>query len=470
MGALRPRGARRGRTGKTPFAWKKMQKAAQRIVEKLRLNRHEAFFAGGWVRDFLLGRKPKDIDIVTSAAPEEVQRLFPGSAAVGAAFGVILVRFYGRTFEVTTFRSEGAYLDGRHPSSVSLAGPREDALRRDFTINGLFYDPITKRVIDYVQGRVDVKKRIVRTIGPPEARFAEDKLRMMRAVRIACNLDFSVWPDTQAAIQRHAGQILEVSWERIRDELLGILTSQGCGRGLELLRETGLLRHILPEVEAMHGVPQPHQFHPEGDVFTHTRRALELLRRRSPPLVLGTLLHDVGKPPTYSVGDRIRFDGHVETGARLSDQICRRLRLSNEVTSRVVDLVENHLRFMHVAEMRRSTLRRFLAKPHFADHLELHRVDCLSSHRNLESYWFCKRELERMRAEPPLPPRLINGQDLIDLGYQPGPLFAAILHAVEDQQLDGILKTRDDALEFVRSHYPSGLAGPGEERKGHEPV
>ena len=441
-----------------------MQKAAQRIVEKLRLNRHEAFFAGGWVRDFLLGRKPKDIDIVTSAAPEEVRRLFPGSTAVGAAFGVILVRSYGRTFEVTTFRSEGDYLDGRHPSSVTFVGPREDALRRDFTINGLFYDPITKRVIDYVHGRADLKKRIVRTIGPPEARFAEDKLRMMRAVRMACTLDFSVWPETLTAIQGHAGQVLEVSWERIRDELLSILISPGRGRGLELLRETGLLRHILPEIDAMNGVPQPHEFHPEGDVFTHTRTALDLLRMRSPTLVLGTLLHDVGKPPTFSVGDRIRFDGHVEAGARLSEQICRRLRLSNEVTAQVVDLVENHLRFMHVEEMRRSTLRRFLSKPNFAEHLELHRVDCLSSHRNLESYWFCKRELEQMRAEPPLTPRLITGQDLIDLGYQPGPLFAAILHAVEDQQLDGILKTREDALAFVRTHYPVGAVRPGDEQ------
>jgi poly(A) polymerase len=447
-----------------------MQKAAQRIVEKLRMNRHEAFFAGGWVRDFLLGRKPKDVDIVTSASPEVVQGLFPGSAAVGAAFGVVLVRSYGRTFEVATFRSEGAYLDGRHPSSVSFAGPREDALRRDFTINGLFYDPITKRVIDYVHGCADLKKRIVRTIGAPEARFAEDKLRMLRAVRMACTLDFSVWPETLTAIRRHAGEVLEVSWERIRDELLGILVSPGPGRGLELLRQTGLLRQILPEVDAMYGVPQPLEFHPEGDVFTHTRRALELLRRRSPTLALGTLLHDVGKPPTYTIGDRIRFDGHVETGVRLSEQICKRLRLSNEDTFQVVDLVENHLRFMHVAEMRRSTLRRFLAKPNFADHLELHRVDCLSSHRNLDGYWFCKRELERMRAELPLPPKLINGQDLIDLGYRPGPLFAEILRAVEDHQLDGALKTREDALAFVRTHYPAGAAPSGKERDGRESV
>src|SRR5437867_7675201 len=321
-----------------------MQNAARRILEKLRLHGHEAFFAGGWVRDFLMRRKPKDIDIATSALPEDVLRIFPNAVAIGASFGVVQVRLYGRAYEVATFRTEGPYLDGRHPSAVKFSGPKQDALRRDFTINGLFYDPLAKRVIDYVHGNTDIQRKTIRTIGNPKERFAEDKLRMLRAVRFACSLSFVIDPGTWEAIKGLAADIRQVSWERIRDEVLKIITGPNAGRGLDLLQESGLLSQILPEIEAMRGVAQPPEYHPEGDVYVHTRMMLEMLQKPSPVLALAALLHDVGKPPTFSVKARIRFDGHVEVGARMAEEICRRLRLSNEETEQVVDLVLNHLR------------------------------------------------------------------------------------------------------------------------------
>lgn len=431
-----------------------MRRAAQRIVEKLRLHGHEAFFAGGWVRDFLLRRKPEDIDIATSALPNEVLHLFPRATQIGAQFGVVQVRLYAHTYDVATFRSEGPYLDGRHPSSVSFAGPKQDALRRDFTVNGLFYDPIAGRIIDYVHGASDIRRRILRTIGKAQERFREDKLRMLRAVRFCCRLDFKIAPDTFEAIRQMAPSILEVSWERIRDELLKILTGPQPCRGLDLLHDTGLLAHILPEVAAMRGIPQPTEFHPEGDVFVHTRKALELLQKPSPVLALATLLHDVGKPPTYQVKERIRFDGHVEVGARLAEQVCRRLRMSNEDTDLVIELVQDHLRFMNIHDMRLSTLKRFLRRPNFAAHLELHRVDCLSCHGKLDSYWYAKEQHELLKQEPPPAPRLISGDDLIGLGYLPGPLFRRILEALEDLQLERPQLTREEALDYVRRTFP----------------
>ncbi|MBM3791753.1 MAG: CCA tRNA nucleotidyltransferase [Acidobacteria bacterium] len=437
-----------------------MYKAARRIVERLRRHHHEAFFAGGWVRDFLLRRAAKDIDVVTSARPSEVQALFPGSIPVGASFGVVLVRMYGLEFEVATFRTEGPYLDGRHPSSVTFAGPEQDARRRDFTINGLYYDPVAERVIDFVQGRSDLRDRIVRTIGPPLHRFGEDKLRMFRAVRFACALDFALAEDTSRAIRQMAPEILQVSAERIRDELCSILTGPRRGRGLDLMQELGLLRQVLPEVEAMRGVPQPEEYHPEGDVYVHTRRALELLRNPTPVLAMAALLHDAGKPPTYSVEDRIRFHGHAEAGVGIASLVCRRLRFSNAETEQVVDLVRNHLRFMHAAQMKRSTLQRFIRKPNFADHLELHRVDCLSSHGRLDAYWLCRREWERARTEPAATPRLITGKDLVDLGLTPGPVFREILRAVEDMQLEGEIQTREGALDFVRRTFAARSEDP----------
>jgi putative nucleotidyltransferase with HDIG domain len=431
-----------------------MRRAAQRIVEKLRLRGHEAFFAGGWVRDFLMRRKATDIDIATSAQPQEVLAIFPNSVPVGLQFGVVRVPMYGRAYEVATFRKEGPYLDGRHPSEVTFAGPKQDALRRDFTVNGLFYDPVADRIIDYVHGRRDLRRRVLRTIGKPSERFEEDKLRMLRAVRFACSLGFEIHPETWEAIRVSAGTILQVSWERIRDELLKILTGPDPARGLDLLHDSGLLVHILPEVEAMRGVEQPPEFHPEGDVFVHTRMALSLLRKPSPVLALGTLLHDVGKPPTFTVKERIRFDGHVQLGMRMAEEIGRRLRMSNDEVAAVVDLVEHHLRFMHVHEMRESTLKRFLRKPNFADHLELHRVDCLSSHGSLDSYRFCKQKLSELKQEVLSPPRLLTGDDLIELGYTPGPLFKQILEALEDRQLEHAVCNRESAIEWVLANFP----------------
>ena len=431
-----------------------MERAARRIVDKLRHHGHEAFFAGGSVRDLLLRRKPQDIDIATSAVPEQVRQLFPHSSMIGARYGVVQVRLYGHSYEVTTFRTEGPYLDGRRPSSITFSSPEQDARRRDFTINGLFYDPVAERIIDYVRGRADIHSRIIRTIGRPEDRFAEDKLRMLRAVRFACSLDFAIEPATWEAIREHSGEIKLVSWERIRDEILKLLTGPDPSRGLDLLRDSGLLRWILPEVDAMRGVPQPPNYHPEGDVYTHTKLALGLLRRPSPELALAALLHDVGKPPTYSLEDRIRFDGHVEVGARIAAEICRRLRLSNQQTEHVVDLVLHHLRFMHVKEMRQSTLKRFLSKENFRDHLELHRVDCLSSHRDLEGYRYCLEKLRELEREPPPREPLVRGDDLIDLGYGPGPLFKQILSAVEDMRLEGLVRTREEALEQIRKLFP----------------
>ena len=433
---------------------KEMRKAAQRIVEKLRLHGREAFFAGGWVRDFLLHRKPQDIDIATSALPEEVLHIFPHATPIGAKFGVVQVRIYGHAYDVATFRSEGPYLDGRHPSSVSFSGPKQDALRRDFTVNGLFYDPIAHRVIDYVHGGADLRRKVLRTIGKPQERFSEDKLRMLRAVRFSCNLNFRIAPETFEAILQLAPSILEVSWERIRDELLKILTGPMAGRGLDLLNDTGLLLHILPEVAATRGVEQPTQFHPEGDVYVHTRNALGLLQKPSPVLALAVLLHDVGKPATFAIKERIRFDGHVELGAQMAADVCKRLRMSNDVTEQVVDLVHGHLRFMNLRQMRPGTLRRFLLQPNFEDHLELHRIDCLSSHGDLEFYELAKEKYAALQQGPPPPPRLISGDDLIGMGYARGPIFRQILEAVEDLQLENPQLNREQALDYARRQFP----------------
>ncbi len=413
-----------------------------------------------------MGRKPKDIDIATSARPEEVLHIFPHATAIGAQFGVVQVRMYGHPYDVATFRSEGPYLDGRHPSRVSFSGPEQDARRRDFTVNGLFYDPVSERIIDHVFGIPDIRQGILRTIGEPRARFLEDKLRLLRAVRFSCTLNLEIAPDTLEAVRMLAPSILEVSWERIRDELIKILTGPRPGSGLDMLHVTGLLAHILPEVEAMRGIAQPTEFHPEGDVFIHTRNALDLLKRPAPVLALGTLLHDVGKPPTFSVKERIRFDGHVEVGARIAEQICRRLRMSNDDAAAVVELVRDHLRFMNIKDMRPSTLKRFLRRPNFEDHLELHRVDCLSSHGNLDCYHFARQKFEEFRSEPSLPARLVSGDDLIALGYLPGPIFSRILRAVEDLQLENPVMNREDALAYVRRTFP--LKRRSEPRGNHK--
>lgn len=423
---------------------------ATEVVRRLRGAGFAAYFVGGCVRDHLLGRPPHDVDIVTSASPEEVLRLFPESVPVGAKFGVVRVRIDSREFEVATFREEGPYADGRHPSFVRFADVQADVQRRDFTINGLLYDPIEGRVLDLVGGLEDLQARLIRTIGDPRQRFSEDKLRMLRAVRLAVELDFQIAPEVAEAIRAMADQITVVSAERIREELVRILTGPAPGKGLRLLHEVGLLGAILPEVEAMVGVPQPDVFHPEGDVFTHTALALDHLRSPSAVLAMGVLLHDVGKPPTYTVEDRVRFPRHDEVGAEIALKVCRRLRFSNEETERIVALVREHMRFKDLPRMRPAKARRFLARPDFPDHLELHRVDCLASHGDLSTYEWAKEAHARLSEEEPMPRRLITGDDLIELGLKPGPAFREILSAVEDEQLEGRISTREEALAFLK--------------------
>jgi len=431
-----------------------MRKAARRIVEKLRLHGHEAFFAGGWVRDFLLRRKPKDVDIATDALPDEVCRLFPHSRSVGAQFGVIQVHMYGHTYEVATFRSDRDYLDGRHPSSVAFSGPEQDAQRRDFTINGLFYDPVADRLIDYVHGRNDIQNRIIRTIGDPQARFAEDKLRMLRAIRFACSLDFRIAPKTWNAIQSFAADVLQVSWERIRDELVQIFTGPNPGPGLDLLHESGLLLHVLPEVEAMRGI-MPSVEKPAGmDIFAHARAGLTMLRKPSVPLAFATLLHDIGRPPARFESASDSPENHAQPGVKISREICRRLKMSNEETERIADLVSTHVEFLREKEMPESSLRRIFRRPDFADHLELFRAHCLSYKLSLDAYF---KYLERTKGYEQVPeaPLLVTGDDLIAMGYSPGPIFSRILRTIEDLQLDGVLRSREEALEYVRTAFPA---------------
>ena len=430
-----------------------MRKAARRIVEKLRLQGHDAVFAGGWVRDFLLHRRSKDIDIATSARPDEILRLFPNARSIGAQFGVIQVLMYGHAYEVATFRSDREYLDGRHPFSVTYSGPEQDALRRDFTINGLFYDPVGGRIIDYVNGSGDIRSKRIRTIGDPSERFAEDKLRMMRAIRFSCNLGFRIVPETWNAIRRFAPDILQVSWERIRDELIQLFRGPAPGTGLDLLYESGLLTHILPEIGAMRGIPQVPASPAGKDVFVHTRTALAMLHKPSAVLALGTLLHDSGKTSTYAADTPACYELHAEAGVKISERICRRLRMSNEETDRIVDLVATHMDFAQADGLRVSGLRRLLRKSDIADHLELFRVNCLSSEKSLDTYWMCRRKLHESTLSPAGSP-LINGKDLIDMGYSPGPIFKEILRTIEDLQLEEILRTREEAVRHIRSAFP----------------
>jgi poly(A) polymerase len=365
----------------------------------------------------------------------------------------------GTHVEVATFRSDVSYSDGRHPDAVVYSHTaQDDVQRRDFTINGLLLDPQTGEVLDFVGGKADLQAKLIRAIGDPPRRFAEDKLRMMRAVRFAARLDYTIEPATFAAIRDRAREIGQVSAERQRDELTKTLTEGAARRGFELLDDLGLLTHVLPEVARMKGVEQPPQFHPEGDVWVHTRLMLEGLSPEcSPTLAWGVLLHDVGKPPTFSPptgpDGRIRFDGHVEVGARIAEDICRRLRFSNEDTEQIVALVENHLRFKDVFEMRASTLKRFVRLPRFDEHLELHRLDCLSSHRNLDAHAFVVRFLKETPSEQVRPRRLLTGDDLHAMGFLPGPRYKEILQALEDAQLEGRLAGREQAIEFVQRNY-----------------
>lgn len=427
---------------------------AHRIVATLRARGHQAWLVGGCVRDLLLGIAPKDFDVATDARPERLLEIFPRAGRVGAHFGVVLVREGRACVEVATFRSDHAYVDGRRPESVRFeSDPRQDVLRRDFTINALLLDPDTREVLDYVGGREDLERGRVRAIGDPEQRFGEDHLRLLRAVRFAARLKFSIEPGTFDAIRRLHALILRVSSERIREELSRILVEGGARRGFELLDETGLLEDLLPEVAAMKGVAQPPEYHPEGDVWTHTLLLLEKLERPSVTLAWGALLHDVGKPATFRVAERIRFDGHVEEGVNIARRILSRLRFSREQSEQIVALVANHMRFKDVRNMRASTLIKFLRMPRFGEHLELHRIDSLSSNGRLDTWEYVKRRLEELPEEKLKPPSLVTGRDLIEAGYEPGPAFGSVLAALEDAQLEGRVHTKEEALAFVREHY-----------------
>jgi len=464
--------------------------AALDIIAALRAAGYEAYLAGGCVRDLLLGREPKDYDVATSATPDVVLEMFPRTFAVGAHFGVVLVatesegseesRSAEHITEVATFRSDGAYSDGRHPDAVRYTtSAEEDVRRRDFTINGLLLDParlfpqglkpgsfdefdvraeartLHEAVIDHVGGLADLEAGIVRAIGQPELRFEEDHLRMLRAVRFAARFGFELDAATAAAMRRLAPKINLVSRERVRDELTKMLT-EGCARrAFELLDETGLLAEVLPEVARMKGIEQPPQFHPEGDVWTHTLQLLGQLEVDCPfTLAWGGLLHDVGKPPTFLRADRIRFNGHVDVGVAISAEICRRFRFSNDETRQILSLVENHMRFADAPRMKASTLKRFFRLENFPEHLMLHRMDCMAGSGNLDHWSFVRERYESMPEEAVRPQPLITGRELIAAGYRPGAGFREMLHAVEDAQLDGAISTPAEALALVRERFP----------------
>jgi poly(A) polymerase len=458
------------------------------IVSSLRDRGHQAYLVGGCVRDLLLGREPADYDVATDATPDEVMRIFPETYAVGAQFGVVLVPFSNHSrqsvilseetganrapvsqskdllssrhkscVEVATFRRDVGYSDGRHPDEVQFSrDPCEDVQRRDFTINGLLLDPITDEVLDFVGGQNDLKAGIVRAIGDPALRFAEDKLRMLRAVRFASRFEYTIDPATFSAIKKLAPQMAQVSRERVRDELTRMLTEGRARRAFELLDESGLLREVLPEIAAMKGIEQPPEFHPEGDVFVHTLLLLEKLPHPNPAtLAWGALLHDVGKPPTFRrAPDRIRFDGHVDVGVKMAEEICKRLRFSNQEAEQILALVDNHMRFGDVQRMKASTFKKFIRLPHFDQHLELHRLDCESSHRSLGMYDFTREQMAKLPPAEVRPQPLLSGDDLMAAGYVPGPLFKEILAAVEDAQLEGRLHSNQEAMRFVEREFP----------------
>jgi poly(A) polymerase len=428
--------------------------AALALARRLTAAGHKAFFAGGCVRDKLLDHVPVDYDIATSAVPSEVLKLFPGSNEVGAHFGVVIAKHGGHHIEIATFRTDGSYRDGRRPESVTFSTPLEDARRRDFTINGLFEVPETGEVIDYVGGMADLKAGVIRAIGDARARFNEDGLRLLRAVRFAARLGFTIEPETDNALRECAHLLDRISPERIRDEFSKILTSPRRRAGVEHLVETGLIRHFMPELLPMIGCEQPPEWHPEGDVFTHTMIMLEMLAPDAPiELCLAVLLHDIAKPPcrTVDADGRIRFNGHDAMGAQMAETILRRLRYPNQVIADAVAMVARHMQFMNVQKMRVAKLKRFMAEPTFERELELHRVDCASSNGFTDNYEFLQTKEAEFAAEPLIPPPLVTGRDLIKLGLQPGPRFKEILETIQNEQLEGRILEREEALELLRS-------------------
>jgi poly(A) polymerase len=431
------------------------REAAIDIIQKLTAAGYQALLAGGCVRDALMGREPKDYDVATSARPEQVIALFPKAQTVGAHFGVVVVRRGEHTIEIATYRKDGAYTDGRHPESVTFSSPEEDAQRRDFTVNGLFEDPIQGKIIDYVGGQADMQEKMLRAIGDADQRFEEDQLRLMRAVRFATVLGFEIETKTWAAVCRLSGKIRSVSMERLREEFSKTMLHANRVRGFDLFVESGLMGHLLPEILKLKGCEQPPQFHPEGDVFIHTRLMLSLLPEKvSLSLVLSVLFHDIAKPSTQSVDEngRIRFNGHDVVGARMTDHILHRLKYPNDVIEQTVEAVANHMVFKDVPKMRVAKLKRFMARPGFEDELELHRVDCLGCHGMLDNYEFVQQKRVEFANEPLIPPRLITGSDLIALGWKPSPALGKVLNAVQTQQLEGKLTTREEALAWVEAN------------------
>ena len=425
-----------------------------KIINVLTQAGYTAYFAGGCVRDYLMDERPTDFDIATDAKPEAIEKLFPKTIPVGKQFGVEIVVEDGINFEVATFRTEGKYLDGRHPEHVKFVGPEEDASRRDFTINGIFYDPKADRIIDYVKGQSDIKAKLIRTIGDPYKRFEEDKLRLLRAIRFASNLSFSIEPATWSAIKKMAPHIKQVSAERIRDELIKLFTRANAGEGLELLSESGLLKEILPEIEAMKGVEQPPDYHPEGDVFVHTKIIMSKLQNPSVELAFGALFHDIGKPATFSnEGGKIRFYNHSRIGKEMAETVLRRLKFSNKEIESICSCVDNHMTFGDVQKMREGKLKQFVTRENFPTELEMHKIDCESSHGILDNYFFLKEKLVQYEQENLKPKPFITGHDLIGLGLKPGPLMKQILEEAYTLQLESKWKDRDEVLEWVRQKF-----------------
>ncbi len=433
----------------------RLYERAVETISILRAKGFDALLAGGYVRDMLLGIEPQDYDIATNALPDQVLDAFPYAIMTWSRLGVVILPVRGSRFEITSFRGEGQYLDGRRPSSVRFTDAREDAKRRDFTINGMFYDPLKDEIIDYVNGQEDLKAGIVRAIGNPYERFGEDHLRIIRAIRFAARFGFEIEAETYNAIRGFVHLINKISVERIQQELTKILVSSNADIAFEMMLDTAILKEILPEVALMKGVDQPIEFHPEGDVWEHTILMLREMRTDNSALAWGVLLHDIGKPATYELRDRIRFNEHDKVGVKIATGILERLRLPNHDRDVILSLIDKHMKFMSVQKMRMSTLKRFLRQDDFPLHLELHRLDCIASHAKLDNYHFCKDKLAGLEEEPQMlkPKALINGDDLISLGFKPGALFKDILNAVEDEQLEGRIASKEEALSFVLERY-----------------
>ena len=432
---------------------------AKEIVARLQGAGFGAFWVGGCVRDFLIGREPQDFDIATDAKPEQVEKLFRKTIPVGKKFGVIIVVEGGQQFQVATFRAEADYQDGRRPEKIIFANAEADASRRDFTVNGLFYDPLTEKIHDWVGGEKDLRAKIIRTIGAPEERFGEDHLRMLRAVRFAAQLNFEIEPKTFSAIQTLAPKIKIISAERVRDELMKLFSPPHAARGLVLLRDSGLLEHILPELAATIHCDQSPDYHPEGSVFNHLCLMLEKMPAGADPaLPWAVLLHDIAKPVTAArdaATGKIHFYGHEQVGADMAEQILARLKFSNQQIAEIVACVRHHMQFKDVLQMRKATLRRLLLRATFPLELELHRLDCLGSAGNLEHYDFLVAQAEALKAQPQLHPPLLTGNDLIALGVPPGKALGALLAEIRERQLADELKTPDAARAWVRQQIPA---------------